>query len=83
VFLHKVLYLLPYLSPNLIPLTLFRDAKEKKEEKKRRKKRKTGPATPGLDLAATATPATPPSTAGEEEDRIHGHAVRPESHHGS
>jgi hypothetical protein len=69
VFLHKDFYLLSYLSPNLIPHIISRDAKEKKEEKKGRKKRKIGQATPGPDPATTATPTTPLRTAGEEEDR--------------
>jgi hypothetical protein len=68
VFLHKDLYLSSYLSPNLVPLFLSRDAEDKKEEKKRRKKRKTGQAKSGPDPAATATPTTPPHAAGEEED---------------
>jgi hypothetical protein len=52
-----------------------RDAEEKKEEKKKKKKkkktkkRKTSQTTLGPDPAFTATPATPPRTTGEEEDR--------------
>jgi hypothetical protein len=69
VFLNKDLYFLSYLSLNLIPLFLSRDAEEKKEEKKRRKKRKTRQTMPGPDPAATATPTMLPRATGEEEDR--------------
>jgi hypothetical protein len=42
VSLHRNLFSLTYLFPNLPPHALSRDAEEKKEEKKGRKRRKTG-----------------------------------------